>query len=187
MDPDVDLPDLGSISYTGKVWRHVPTGANPLDTYYTSQAHVQGRWNRKGIFGCIYTGLDKDVVRAEYLKSSKLKKEKTDLSNTNQTAKRDLVSLLVDIKKVLDLKDRSVRDKLGVTVDDLTGDTEGSKERCRRISEFARDRYHNPPYAAIRAPSAAKARKYNLIIFPDRIHPTDQLQKGGERITIPED
>lgn len=182
-----ELPDLGSISYAGKVWRHVPKGANPLHTYYTSQAHVRGRWNRKRLFGCIYTGLDKDVVRAEYLKASQLKKEQTNLSETNQTARRDLVSLLVDISKVLDLKDRSVRDKLGVTVDDLTGDTPGSRERCRRISEFARRRYHHPPYGAIRAPSAAKARKYNLIIFPDRLQPDDTIDHGDDRLPLPEE
>jgi hypothetical protein len=52
------------LTFEGRVWRHVPAGAHPLDFHYLITA--SGRWNRRGQYGCLYTAITAEVAIAEY-------------------------------------------------------------------------------------------------------------------------
>lgn len=80
------------------VWRHVPSGAHALNFGWLLKA--TGRWNRRGIYGCLYTSLTRAGAVAE------LEKQRTRSSPASATvsfATRDVVSIRVSVESVLDL------------------------------------------------------------------------------------
>ena len=83
--------------YRGKVWRYVSAGAHPLNAGYILRA--AGRWNRSGIYGCLYTSLTPDGARAEYHKCLRR------AGVVGATNPREPVSIEVDIDPIFDLTD----------------------------------------------------------------------------------
>lgn len=67
----------------------------------------------------------------------------------------------VKIDNVLDLTDPSVRDKLGVTMDDLVSTGPGQYDVTHKIGKFAEEAGFN----GILAPSARNPGGANLIVF----------------------
>lgn len=123
-----------------------------------------GRWNRFGEYGCLYTSLSRDGARAEYLKTVM---EHAALDPT-EDAERDLTTLDVDVQPVFDLSDRETRRELDLSLEDITGDSDESIELCRSIADWVRSQGYN----AIFSPSAAMRSEKNLNIYHD-VRPAD--------------
>lgn len=159
--------------FRGTVWRHVPAGANPL--HVGRILHALGRWNRSGIFGCLYTALTIEGARAEY------EKHFGAVGSAPETrARRDLVSIEIDVGPVLDLTDPVVAAQLNVTQEMLCADSDDALELCRTIATWARIQ----GYRAILAPSAAAAGEVNLMVYVDGTAEHLHLEVGSDRMPL---
>jgi len=158
--------------FQGEVWRYIPAGAHPLDTGSILKAN--GRWNRPGEYGCLYTALSRHGAEAEYNKF---------LSNAGmeqeQDRPRDLVTILVDIKLVL-----NQTSKTDALVDPaspfLTGDKLDDWEKCRKLADVSR----LDGYGGILTPSAALKGEKNLVVYVDGIARNVDLKAGKTRIPL---
>ncbi|HET7585106.1 MAG TPA: RES family NAD+ phosphorylase [Gemmatimonadaceae bacterium] len=138
------------------MWRYVPRNAHPLDVGFVLRA--DGRWNRYGEYGCLYTSLSRTGALAEYAKL---------LTHVGippaDDAQRDLVTIRVHVRRVLDLCTPSILRSLNITTGDITGDNGDSLELCRTLADNAR----SDGYNAILSPSAAAGGEKNLNIYID--------------------
>lgn len=164
------------MSYSGIVWRHIPEGGDPFDFFWLVTA--DGRWNRPGKYGALYTSLSRKGALAEY------RKARMEMGPAYDP--RELIKINVsEIKPILDLTDGTVRNgKFNLNLQDITADTARSYDICRSIADYAK--LHN--IMAIKTPSAAASGGVNLNIFQwgpwedaakptveDRIEITDEL------------
>jgi len=161
--------------FQAKVWRHVPAGAQALNFGWLLKA--SGRWNRRGVYGCLYTAFSEDGARAEL---EKLRAAATPASGGVAFASRELVSINVSVEPVLDLTDPEVIKTLGVDVSALLGDDDASLERCRTVSDYARAQ----GFRAIIVPSAALVNAKNLVVFLDGAAHELELEDGPDRIPV---
>lgn len=159
--------------FKGTVWRHIPAGAHPL--HAGRILHALGRWNRSGVFGCLYTALTIEGARAEYEKHFGAVGSTPDMR-----ARRELVSIEIDVGPVLDLTDIDVCDQLTITPTMLVGDGEDTLELCRTIATWGRTQ----GYRAILSPSAAAAGEVNLMIYLDGTAEHLHLEVGADRIPL---
>jgi len=158
--------------FQGEVWRYIPAGAHPLDTGSILKAN--GRWNRPGEYGCLYTALTRQGAEAEYDKF---------LSNAGiapeQDRPRDLVTILADLKLVL-----NQTSKTGAFVDPtapfLTADKPEDWEKCRKLADVSR----LEGYGGILAPSAALKGEKNLVIYIDGLARNVALKAGKIRVPL---
>jgi RES domain-containing protein len=160
------------LKFEGVVWRHIPAGAHPLHVGYI--LHSSGRWNRSGLYGCLYTALTPEGARAEferYLEKSSLRYA--------EIQPREIVSLRVSIDPVLDLTDKR-NPYVNPKEQYLTGDESSDIERCRKLADAAR----SSGFLGLLVPSAGKAGEKNLVIYIDGPPVQLQLEVDGERIPI---
>ena len=158
--------------FRGKVWRHIPAGGYPAPLGYSIKA--RGRWNRAGVYGCLYTSLSKKGAVAEYEKLCRKA-----AFNKEGLGERELVSLDVDIAHVLDLTDH----ENGIVDPEaafLTGDTPEDIERCRQLADYIRQVGFN----GFISPSAASEGERNLTIYFDGIASEVDIQPGDDRILL---
>lgn len=156
-----------------KVWRHIPSGSFPFDYRYILRA--RGRWNREGTYGCLYTSLSKAGARAEYKKYL----NDAGVAAAGMTRSRDLVSLKVTVDPVMDLTDPTVSPVL-VNSPFLVGDDPADREMCRILADSLRAQ----GYAGIIAPSAAKSRQKNLVIYFHGPARNLDIDDGGDRESL---
>lgn len=120
----------------------MPRSADPLNFGFLLQA--DGRWNRPGEYGCLYTALTPQGAIAEYNKF---------LAGAGvtraQDAARDLVTIMVNVTPVLDLSDPTTASDVGVDAQDVTRDDDETIELCRTI---APRRPHRVPHRTGAAP-----------------------------------
>ena len=164
------------MKFDGKVWRIVPRGAFALHVGFILRA--RGRWNREGVYGCLYTALTPEGALGEwgkYLRRAGV--------SARLAPPRDLVSLRVRVDPVLDLTSRTVRREMGISLATLTGDEEGDLEACRSIADLARQQ----DYCAILSPSAAMRGSRNLNIYIDGLAGAYDLDEGGDRTPVSPD
>jgi RES domain-containing protein len=155
-----------------KVWRHVPAGAHPLHAGYILRAG--GRWNRQGVYGCLYTAFTQRGVRAEYQKALHSRGlEGFDL------APSEIVSFQVDLEPVADLTDKK-SSPVPPGEPFLTGDEPADLEACRALADSLR----SDGYVGIIAPSAALDGEKNLVIYIDGVAKNIRLDDGGDRIPL---
>ena len=99
----------------------------------------------------------------------------------HQVNPRDLVSVLVDVRPVLDLTRESVRLTHGIhTEAELTGDSDRHLARCRAIARRAVE----AGFRAIRAPSAALPGSHVLLLYPESTAGHCQLRDGPDRLAL---
>ncbi|MCK4782794.1 MAG: RES family NAD+ phosphorylase [Desulfobacteraceae bacterium] len=144
--------------YKGKVWRHVPAGAHPLHAGYILRAG--GRWNRQGVYGCLYTSLTKRGALAEFAKF---------FHNLSD----------VDLDPVADLTNKATSP---IPPDEpfLTGNDPSDFEACRALADSLRA----AGYVALITPSAARPGEKNLDIYLDGLAGNKHIDEGGERIPL---
>jgi RES domain-containing protein len=166
------------MTFAGRVWRHVPAGAEPLHLGALFR-YSEGRWNRRGEFAALYTALSREGALAEYRKARKVSGTALD--------PRELVSIDVEVDPVLDLRSidayRSLAERAGEAEHPafLTETTPHAYEHCRRLAEVARA----DGYTALVVPSAAAAGEANLVVFVDVVAPKSvRLANGPDREVI---
>ncbi|HSR48670.1 MAG TPA: RES family NAD+ phosphorylase [Anaerolineales bacterium] len=155
--------------FQGKVWRHIPAGSFALHVGRILGA--DGRWNRVGVYGCLYTALTQKGAIAEWRKT---------LRGLDDTPKRrDVVSIVVDVSPIVDLTDPA-SSPIPPNSPFLTGDTDEDLEQCRQLADTVR----SFGYVGILAPSAALPGAKNLIIYIDGPASAVSLEDGGNRTAI---
>ncbi len=158
--------------YKGEVWRHIPAGEHPLHAGYILRA--TGRWNRAGVYGCLYTAFSKEGAVAEYEKY--LEREN---STRIKSKPRELVTIKVDINPVLDLTNKKTS-LVPPSSPFLVGDNPEDLEKCRVLADTAREQ----GYTGIIVPSAAMDGEKSLVIYIDGVAGDVQLDDGGLREPI---
>ena len=159
--------------FSGLVWRHVPRGANALHIGWILRA--TGRWNRRGVYGCVYTALTAGGAVAEYRRYA------ARVGSASGAGARDLVSIRVNrLGPVLDLTHAATRARVGVTASALTGDGADDLTTCRAVADWARAER----YQGLLTPSAADVRSTNLIIYVDGPAGNVDLDEGPDRLPI---
>lgn len=158
------------MNFAGTVWRIVPANAFALHAGYILRA--RGRWNREGVYGCLYTALTPDGALAQWAKFLRAAGMTPAMSSA-----RDLVSLEVRVDPVLDLTSGAVLRKIGIQREMLTGDGDDSLELCRTLADLA----HQQRYHAILSPSAALSGAVKLNLYFDGRADHYSLDVGTER------
>lgn len=169
------------MAFAGRVWRHIPAGAHPLDFRFLLKA--AGRWNRRKLYGALYTSLDAVTASAEYRKH---------FLRRGLHPRRDVAEIAVEVAHVLDLPAIRIHGTEGIPSPTmgghtlpapplewsrLTGDTSDDLEHCRELADWARQR----GFLAILCPSAARADGTNLVIYPEN-RPDELELRATDRI-----
>ncbi|MEE8119986.1 MAG: RES family NAD+ phosphorylase [Anaerolineales bacterium] len=133
-----------------------------------------GRWNRRDVYGCLYTSMTRRGAIAEFEKASRV----SALINF-QRWNRDLVSILVELEPVEDLANRKPSP---ISLDEpfLTGDDPNNYEACWSLADLL----GTEGYIALISPSSAQQGKKNLHIYIDGLAGNIKLRDGGDRIPI---
>lgn len=127
-----------------------------------------GRWNLPGSFAVIYAAPDLETVDAEFdraVRRARLSRE--------QLRPRQLATLRLDLRNVLDLRDEAVLQILGLAREELVQDDV-------TLPQLLGDVAHDVGYEAVLAPSAASSGDV-IAIFPDNRLPESSLEVVGVR------
>ena len=147
------LSSVNGVVFNGRIHRLEKPGQ-------TETTWIAGSWNidashrysEPGI-GAVYGGTTKATARAEV--------EHYDTKFGYDTAKRKHKYKDVNIDNVLDLTSASVREHLGITLEDITATGVGQYNVTHEIGKLANDAGFN----AILAPSARNPSGANLVVF----------------------
>ncbi len=143
------------------LFRHVSRGREPLST---EGSRLQGgRYNRPGV-PALYLACTAALARQEFEKHSAyvgLVIKKPGLS----------VAVAVRFERVLDLTNADTLTELGVSIEDLCGD---STDLTREIGDAAR----LANIQAIRYPSAVNPESCNVVVFEENIGSENLKQKS---------
>jgi len=132
---------------------------------------ADGRWNRVGMYGCLYTALTKEGAIEEWRKT---------LAGIDHTPKlRDVVSIKAVVSPAIDLTDPAAS-PVPPDTPFLTGNSEPDLEQCRDLADSLRA----SGYVGILVPSAALPGGKNLIIYIDGPASSVSLEDGGDRISV---
>lgn len=149
------LKNLSKITpkpFDGVVLRNIRQGYDPLDD--SGSFKRGGRWNKDEKHGALYTALNKETCIRELEREAKRRG-----LNIKDLQPRDITSLRVKLKKVLDLTNSRILSLLGVSKEDLTS---GDYALTHKIADAAR----KLGYEAILSLSATGNGK-NLNIYLD--------------------
>jgi len=139
------LEQLGSDEWEGVVWRHM------FGSYPPSRQNTGGaRWNPREV-AAIYTSLDRDTALAEAV-------YRISLEPFRPKVKRTFYRIKLRLQRVVDLTDRSVLAKLGVTQTELAADL---SPICRKVGGAVAWLGND----GLLVPSA-RAEGTNLVIYP---------------------
>jgi len=121
----------------------------------------------------LYTSLTRAGAIAEY------HKELAKISGISaaEDHPRDLVSIHIMAKRVLDLSKPGIRKGMGVSLETITGDRIPDIEACRAIADLARLQGYN----GILSPSAAAHGEKNLNLYIDGRADDVSLMEGLRR------
>lgn len=136
---------------------------------------ARGRWNREGIYGCLYSSLTRTGAKAEYRKYLQF----AGATGQIQMRPRELVSLRVSVEPVVDLTNPS-DSPIPPGSPFMTADDERSIEACRQLADILRGR----GFVALITPSAAKSRAKNLVIYFDGPAENLDIDDGGDRLPL---
>lgn len=133
------------------MYRHYAPAYGPLKG--DGARRLGGRWNPPDSFAVLYTGTDLATVDAEFAHQLALVRLKPDAVRP-----RELATIRIELHRVLDLRESSVRVALGVRLEDLLANDPALP---RAIGEAA----HHLGYEAVVAPSAAPGGADVVAIF----------------------
>ena len=112
-----------------------------------------GRWNPPDSFATLYTATDIPTVDAEFDRQLALARLRPE-----SVRPRDLATIRVELRRVLDLRDPSVRSALGVNAEELLSDDPAI---TRAIGEAAQ----HLGYEAVVSPSAGRDAGHVVVLF----------------------
>jgi RES domain-containing protein len=148
------------------VYRHYAPAYGPLNG--EGARRLGGRWNPPDSYATLYTASDTETVDAEFDRMLALLRLRPESARP-----RNLVAIKIRLNRVIDLRIPSVRDALGVTVNDLIDD---DLSVPRAISEAAQ----HLGFEAIIAPSAA-GKGHVVAIFLTNRSPDSELEVDETR------
>jgi RES domain-containing protein len=134
------------------------------------------RWNPPGSFRTVYLSHDHDTAMAEYLAQNRRQGLPDHAAMPVVTA-----PVRLNLERVLDLTDRSVRRTLRVNKTDLTSgshDLAPVEHLTQAIGRLAR----SEGYQAILVPSAARLLNANIVVFPDRLSPGQMQPINADKL-----
>jgi len=139
--------------------------------------NANGRWNRPGVYGCLYLATSEDGALAERVKYA----AKAALSGL-PFGPHDLVSIdLTVTKHALDLTDPMIQRRFGVSTAQVRADGADAYELCRRTADLARAQGDYVLFV----PSSPLDGATNVIIYPEVPPANCRLDAGLDRIPIP--
>ena len=143
---------MRTVELRATLFRRVSRGREPLST--EGSRLRGGRYNRPGV-PALYLACTAALARQEFEKHS---------AHVGLAIKKPGLSVAVNVRleRVLDLTDAAALKQLGVSIQDLCGD---STELTREIGDAAR----LANIQAIRYPSAVNPRSCNVVIFEENI------------------
>lgn len=147
-----------STKFGGRVFRIYSRGKAPFDI--EGSIEYGGRWNREKRYGALYTSLDKETLKAEFVKAVEARG-----CGVKDLFSRRKSTIEVRLKKVLDLTVSENRKRFKIKLLDIESDKKESKEKCLLVADMAREL----GYEAILSPSAANPKGKNLNIYPDKL------------------
>ena len=148
------VSSLPTKAYRGVVYRHIPKGGDAMATSFSHSAG--GRWNPPGEFGALYTTTAEDDIEREIERAA----AKRGIA-PQDLLPRDIVTIAVSLKKVLDLTDPAVLRALKFSADELIEDV------YERTWELARAVFR-AGIEGIVVPSAT-GRGKNLVIYSENL------------------
>lgn len=118
--------------------------------------------NPQGEFGALYLTLDRDTAEAEL-------RRKADRAGIplDDLLPRILLTVDVELNRILDLTSPTIRTEWGIDDDDLASP---AYDACQEVGRAAR----RAGYEAVRFPSATGSG-INLAVFLDRLHPGSRV------------
>jgi RES domain-containing protein len=133
------------------VYRHYAPAYGALNG--EGARRLGGRWNPPDSFATLYTASDIATVDAELDRQLALARLRPE-----SVRPRDLASVRIELRRVLDLREPTIRQALGVELEDLVADDPAI---TRAIGEAAQ----HLGYEAIVAPSAAGGPGHVVAVF----------------------
>ncbi len=133
------------------MYRHFAPGYGALSG--EGARRLGGRWNPPDSFAVLYAASDVATVDAEFDRQLALARLRPD-----SVRPRDLATIKIELRRVLDLREPRIRDALDVSLAELLADDTAVS---RAIGEAAQ----HLGYEAILAPSAASGPGYVVAIF----------------------
>jgi filamentous hemagglutinin len=139
-----------------------------------------GRWNPKGGFRTLYFSLTAETALAEALAQHR-SQAVPDVEATPLV----LVGARVSVRRLFNLTDASTRRRLGLTVARIRGPWRpaqhaGQEALTQAVGRLARE--HG--FQGLLAPSAARRRGVNLVLFPDRLGTHDLVAVHDEKFPL---
>lgn len=158
----------GPSEFRARACRHAALPHAEIGTaLLAGSRRVGGRFNPPGGFGALYLSLEPATARAEL--ERRAARSGVPLEDL---LPRVLLTVIVELGRVLDLRDPEERGRWGLDEETLTGDDHGP---CQEVGRAAR----REGYEAILYPSAARPRGWNLVVFLDRLHPGSGIVVEG--------
>ncbi|MDP9340515.1 MAG: RES family NAD+ phosphorylase [Actinomycetota bacterium] len=145
---------LPRIRFEREAFRHVAPGYQPRGG---EGVRIQGgRWNPPDSFPVLYLALERESVVGEFYRRAR-----REGSPPENLLPRLLYRFRVELRDVLDLREDSAMEALGLTQAILTSDDAGS---CQAVGDAA----HYAGFEALLAPSATGIG-HTLAVFTDRL------------------
>jgi RES domain-containing protein len=153
------------VAYAGKLLRVTGMDYANTDDLLSGDGSLRfgGRYNAKGGFRAIYASLELDTATAELLAHHRRQGRPDPEADVFPIA---IVSLEVEVDRLLDLTDAAVRRNLKITLKDLDEDWQSAQNQGQEALTQAIGRLAlSAGYQGLVAPSAAKRGGRNLVFF----------------------
>jgi len=172
----VRLCEPNLVRFIGVVYRVcTPKYATESDLLTGEGSRIKGgRWNPPGI-AAVYGSSTPETAMAESLGHYRYYRIPLPAAMP-----RVCLALEVDLNRILDLRDRAVRRRLGLTLGQISGDWRAQRDSgkvptTQRVGEAV----YRAGFEGLLAPSAHSPGGHNLVIFPKNLERTKQLRVEG--------
>lgn len=157
----------GTATVAGRFQRHVSPRQEAL-----RGSRAGGRWGPEGAYPVLYLGRPTDSVIVEAYRHLV---EPVEGMQPHMVGPRRLVTCEVEVANVLDLRDNTGRDAIGLTIADLCSEV-GDYKACHRVGQDA----HELGLHGIIAPAAGGLGE-TLAVFEGQLSDGEQLRLVAEQ------